>query len=45
MGLDWSYKSPADVFAEMKLNMRSLDNISWERLEIENAVTYPSLQR
>ncbi|MDP6216767.1 MAG: molybdopterin-dependent oxidoreductase, partial [SAR324 cluster bacterium] len=43
MGLDWSYKSPADVFAEMKLNMRSLDNISWERLEIENAVTYPSL--
>ena len=43
MGLAWSYESPADVFAEMKLNMRSLDNITWERLEIENAVTYPSL--
>ena len=43
MGLAWSYESPADVFAEMKLNMRSLDNITWKRLEIENAVTYPSL--
>ena len=43
MGLDWQYDSPADVFAEMKVNMRSLDNITWERLENENAVTYPSL--
>ena len=43
MGLAWSYESPADVFAEMKLNMRSLDNITWARLENENAVTYPSL--
>ena len=41
MGLQWQYDTPADVFAEMKLNMRSLDNISWERLERENAVTYP----
>jgi len=41
MGLGWRYDSPADVFAEMKVNMRSLDNISWERLEAENAVTYP----
>ncbi|MEQ9258438.1 MAG: formate dehydrogenase subunit alpha [Roseovarius sp.] len=43
MGLDWRYESPADVFAEMKLNMKSLSNITWERLERENAVTYPSL--
>ena len=43
LGLNWSYQSPADVFAEMKLNMRSLDNITWDRLEGENAVTYPSL--
>jgi len=43
MGLDWAYDSPADVFAEMKLNMPSLDNITWDRLERENAVTYPSL--
>ncbi|WP_397541738.1 formate dehydrogenase subunit alpha [Roseovarius salis] len=42
LGLDWRYDGPADVFAEMKLNMKSLDNITWERLERENAVTYPS---
>jgi formate dehydrogenase major subunit len=42
-GLDWSYDSPAEVFAEMKLNMRSLNNITWDRLEAQNAVTYPSL--
>jgi formate dehydrogenase major subunit len=42
-GMDWSYDSPADVFAEMKLNMRSLENITWDRLQDENAVTYPSL--
>lgn len=41
IGLDWKYDSPADVFAEMKVNMRSLDNITWERLEREGAVTYP----
>jgi formate dehydrogenase major subunit len=43
LGLPWSYDSPADVFAEMKLNMKSLDNITWERLERQNVVTYPSL--
>ncbi|MEB8389459.1 formate dehydrogenase subunit alpha, partial [Rhodobacteraceae bacterium KMM 6894] len=43
LGLNWNYDGPADVFAEMKLNMKSLDNISWERLENEGAVTYPSL--
>jgi formate dehydrogenase major subunit len=42
-GLNWDYASPADVFAEMKLNMNSLNNITWHRLENENAVTYPSL--
>ena len=41
LGLQWSYDSPADVFAEMKRNMKSLDNITWQRLERENAVTYP----
>ncbi len=41
IGLDWSYASPADVFAEMKLAMPSLDNISWERVERESSVTYP----
>ncbi|GGH23250.1 NAD-dependent formate dehydrogenase catalytic subunit /NAD-dependent formate dehydrogenase iron-sulfur protein [Cribrihabitans marinus] len=42
LGLGWTYTHPSEVFAEMKLNMPSLDNITWERLESE-AVTYPSL--
>ena len=42
IGLDWAYTHPSEVFAEMKLTMTSLDNITWERLE-KNAVTYPSL--
>ena len=43
LGLDWSFQHPAEVFAEMKRGMASLDHISWERLEREHAVTYPSL--
>ncbi len=42
LGLNWDYTHPSQVFAEMALNMRSLDNITWERLE-NSAVTYPSL--
>src|SRR6185437_13412145 len=41
LGLDWAYTHPRDVFAEMKLAMPSLDNITWERLERESSVTYP----
>ena len=40
-GLNWNYNSPEDVFNEMKRTMRSFDNITWERLEKEDAVTYP----
>ena len=43
LGLDWSFTHPREVFAEMKHGMGSLDNITWERLEREGAVTYPSL--
>jgi len=43
IGLDWGYNHPRDVFAEMKQSMKSLDNISWDRLACENVVTYPSL--
>jgi len=43
LGLGWTYTHPSEVFAEMKLVMNSLDNITWERLERENVVTYPSL--
>ena len=41
-GLPWAYTHPSEIFAEMKLNMASLDNITWKRLKGET-VTYPSL--
>jgi len=43
LGLDWNYTHPKQVFAEMKHSMKSLDHITWERLENESVVTYPSL--
>ena len=42
-GLDWHYSHPSEVFAEMGQVMDSLSNITWDRLEAEGAVTYPSL--
>ncbi|WP_298849809.1 formate dehydrogenase subunit alpha [uncultured Ruegeria sp.] len=42
IGLNWDYTDVSQVFAEMKLTMNSLDNITWERLETET-ITYPSL--
>lgn len=42
IGLDWNYTHPRDVFAEMAQVMPSLKNITWERIEREEAVTYPS---
>ncbi len=42
LGLDWNYNHPSEIFAEMKQSMKSLDNITWERLTRET-VTYPSL--
>src|SRR5580693_7937506 len=41
MGLPWNYSGPADVFTEMTQVMPSLNNITWERLVREGAVTYP----
>jgi formate dehydrogenase major subunit len=41
LGLNWSYTHPKDVFAEMARIMPSLKNITWERLEREDSVTYP----
>ena len=43
LGLGWTYTHPREIFAEMKLNMKSLSNITWERIETEGAITYPSL--
>ena len=41
MGLPWNYDGPADVFTEMTQVMPSLNNITWDRLVREGAVTYP----
>ena len=43
LGLGWAYTHPSEVFAEMGQSMKSLSNITWDRLEKQNAVTYPSL--
>lgn len=43
VGLDWDYDNPRMIFNEMKMSMRSLHHITWDRLENENAVMYPSL--
>ena len=41
LDLDWNYQQPSDIFNEMTSVMPSLNNISWERLSDESAVTYP----
>jgi len=41
LGLDWTYGGPADVYDEMRQTMKSLNGISWDRLEREDSVTYP----
>lgn len=42
LGLNWSYSHPKEIYTEMASLMPSLDNITWDRLMDENAVTYPS---
>jgi formate dehydrogenase major subunit len=42
MGCGWNYKSVGEVYTEMASMMPALDNISWDRLMREDAVTYPS---
>jgi formate dehydrogenase major subunit len=42
LGLNWSYTHPKEIYTEMASLMPSLDNITWDRLMDENAVTYPS---
>ena len=41
IGLEWNYKHPSEVFNEMAKCMPSLKNITWERVEKEESVTYP----
>ena len=42
IGLGWNYQHPSEIYAEMASLMPALDNISWDRIERESAVTYPS---
>jgi formate dehydrogenase major subunit len=42
IGLPWKYQGASEIYAEMASLMPSLDNISWERVERESAVTYPA---
>jgi formate dehydrogenase major subunit len=41
MGCKWNYKHVSEVFEEMARLMPALDNISWDRVEREDHVTYP----
>jgi formate dehydrogenase major subunit len=41
LGLDWNYRSVAEVFYEMRAGMDSIAGITWERLQEESSVTYP----
>ncbi len=44
LGLDWNYGHVSEVFDEMRHTMPSIGGITWERLERDNAVTYPCVQ-
>ena len=42
IGCNWNYADVGEVYTEMASLMPSLDNISWERVMRESAVTYPA---
>ena len=42
IGLDWNYRSVADIYTEMASVMPSLKHISWDRIEREESVIYPA---
>jgi formate dehydrogenase major subunit len=42
IGMNWNYIHPSEIYSEMASMMPALDNISWERIERESAVTYPA---
>ena len=41
VGLEWHYSGPKEIHEEMRECMPSMKHIPWERLEREDAVTYP----
>jgi formate dehydrogenase major subunit len=42
LGCSWTYKHVGEVFSEMASLMPALDNITWERVQREDSVTYPT---
>jgi len=42
IGMDWNYRHPSEIYTEMASLMPSLDNIPWQRVASESAVTYPA---
>jgi formate dehydrogenase major subunit len=42
MGCGWNYKHAGEVFDEMASMMPALNNITWDRVDREYAVTYPT---
>jgi formate dehydrogenase major subunit len=42
MGCGWNYKNVGEVFDEMASMMPALNNITWDRVARDNAVTYPT---
>ncbi len=41
LGLNWNYTHPSEVFTELTEVMNSIKGMSWERLQTEDAITYP----
>jgi len=41
MGLDWQYTDVGEVYEEMRQAMPSITGITWDRLQVEDSVTYP----
>ncbi len=44
MGLPWNYRSPQQVFEELRVLTPSIAGMSWQRLEREDSLIYPLLQ-
>jgi formate dehydrogenase major subunit len=44
LGLDWNYGHVSEVFDEMRHSMPSIAGITWDRMERDNAVTYPCMK-
>ena len=42
LDLGWTYQDVPEIYEEMRSHMRSLNNISWQRLERDGTVTYPA---